>query len=82
MGTEAHYYLFDGGMSVRGLTDESGVLTDTLVFDAFGNELARTGMTDNSYGFQGEEQDVTGLYYLRALILLSIVIRVVELLEN
>ncbi len=66
VGTDAHYYLFDGGMSVRGLTDESGVLTDTFVFDAFGNEIARTGTTDNSYGFQGEEQDATGLYYLRA----------------
>ena len=65
-GQYAHYYLFDGGMSVRGLTDESGVLTDTFVFDAFGNEVARTGTTDNSYGFQGEEKDATGLYYLRA----------------
>ena len=66
VGQDAHYYLFDGGMSVRGLTDESGVLTDTFVFDAFGNEIARTGTTYNSYGFQGEEQDATGLYYLRA----------------
>ena len=66
VGQDAHYYLFDGGMSVRGLTDESGVLTDTFVFDAFGNEVARTGSSDNSYGFQGEEKDATGLYYLRA----------------
>ncbi len=66
VGQDAHYYLFDGGMSVRGLTDESGVLTDTFVFDAFGNEVTRTGTTDNSYGFQGEEKDATGLYYLRA----------------
>ena len=53
-------------MSVRGLTDETGAITDTFVFDAFGNETARTGATDNSYGFQGEEKDATGLYYLRA----------------
>ena len=65
-GQDAHYYLFDGGMSVRGLTDETGAITDTFVFDAFGNEVARTGTTDNSYGFQGEEKDATGLYYLRA----------------
>lgn len=65
-GTDTHYYLFDGGMSVRGLTDETGAITDTFVFDAFGNEVARTGTTDNSYGFQGEEKDATGLYYLRA----------------
>jgi len=65
-GQDAHYYLFDGGMSVRGLTDETGAITDTFVFDAFGNEVARTGTTDNSYVFQGEEKDATGLYYLRA----------------
>ena len=66
VGTDASYYLYDGGMSVRALTDESGVVTDTFVFDAFGNEVARAGSSDNSYGFQGEERDATGLYYLRA----------------
>lgn len=65
-GQDALYYLFDGGMSVRGLTDETGTVTDTFVFDAFGNETARTGTSDNSYSFQGEEKDATGLYYLRA----------------
>ncbi len=65
-GTNASYYLYDGGLSVRALTNESGVVTDTLVFDAFGNETGRTGTTDNSYRFQGEEKDSTGLYYLRA----------------
>ena len=53
-------------MSVSGITDEAGALTDTYVFDAFGNEVARIGTTENSYGFQGEEKDETGLYYLRA----------------
>lgn len=65
-GSETSYYIYDGELSVRGLTNESGILTDTLVFDAFGNEIERTGTTDNSYGFQGEEKDATGLYYLRA----------------
>ena len=63
---ETVFYLYDGGSSVRALTDESGAVTDTLVFDAFGNETEKTGTTENSYGFQGEEQDSTGLYYLRA----------------
>ena len=62
----ASYYLFDGSLSVRALTDEAGAVTDTLVFDAFGNETEKTGTTDNAYGFQGEEKDATGLYYLRA----------------
>ncbi|MCQ2503667.1 MAG: hypothetical protein MJ103_00330 [Saccharofermentans sp.] len=66
IGEDTSYYIYDGGMSVRGLTDESGELTDTYVFDAFGNEVVRTGTTDNSYGFQGEQRDETGLYYLRA----------------
>jgi len=65
-GNDATYYLFDGGMSVRALTDESGSITDEFVFDAYGNGLERTGTTNNSYGFQGEENDATGLYYLRA----------------
>ena len=64
--TIASYYVYDGGLSVRALTNEAGAVTDTLVFDAFGNETGRTGTTDNPYGFQGEEQDATGLYYLRA----------------
>ena len=65
-GSAASYYIYDGGLSVRALTNEAGSVTDTLVFDAFGNETAKTGSTDNSYGFQGEEKDETGLYYLRA----------------
>ena len=65
-GSAASYYVYDCGLSVRALTNEAGTVTDTLVFDAFGNETGRTGTTDNPYGFQGEEQDSTGLYYLRA----------------
>lgn len=58
-GSAASYYIYDGGLSVRALTNEAGTVTDTLVFDAFGNETAKTGSTDNSYGFQGEEKDET-----------------------
>ena len=65
-GDASSFYLYDGGLSVRALTDEAGAITDTLVFDAFGNETEKTGTTANTYGFQGEEQDATGLYYLRA----------------
>ena len=65
-GDASFFYLYDGGLSVRALTDEAGAVTDTLVYDAFGNETEKTGTTANTYGFQGEEQDATGLYYLRA----------------
>ena len=37
-----------------------------MVFDAFGNETEKAGTSANTYGFQGEERDATGLYYLRA----------------
>ena len=65
-GDATSFYLYDGGLSVRVLTDTTGAITDTLVFDAFGNETEKAGTTANTYGFQGEEQDATGLYYLRA----------------
>ncbi|MCR5529477.1 MAG: hypothetical protein K6F49_09695, partial [Saccharofermentans sp.] len=65
-GSDASYYIYDGGMSVRALSDETGAITDTYVFDAFGNETGRTGDSENNYGFQGEQKDETGLYYLRA----------------
>ena len=64
--TRELWYLTDGGGSVRYLTDSTGSVTDSLVFDAFGNTVSRAGQTGDSYGFQGEQQDATGLYYLRA----------------
>lgn len=65
-GTETLYYLSDVTGTVRALVDEDGIVTDTYVFDSFGNLTESTGTTENSYGFQGEEQDETGLIYLRA----------------
>ena len=65
-GTDTLYYLTDVTGTVRGLVDEDGNLTDTYVFDSFGNLTESTGTTNDSYGFQGEEQDETGLIYLRA----------------
>ena len=61
------FYLYDGHGSVVGLTDESGRVTDTYVYDAFGNLLKSTGSTENCYRYCGEQFDeTTGLYYLRA----------------
>jgi RHS repeat-associated protein len=62
-----HYYLYDGHNSVRMLLDEEGNLTDTYIYDAFGNLLDRTGTTENDYLYCGEQfNGSTGLYYLRA----------------
>ena len=61
------YYLTDGHGSVRQLTDSTGTVTDTYVYDAWGNLISSTGTTDNSYLYCGEQLDsTTGLYYLRA----------------
>ena len=61
------FYLYDGHGSVVGLTNESGVVTDTYCYDAFGNLISSTGSTENYYRYCGEQFDEsTGLYYLRA----------------
>jgi len=60
-------YLYDGHGSVVGLANESGVVTDTYSYDAFGNLLKSKGNTKNCYRYCGEQLDeTTGLYYLRA----------------
>ena len=67
-------FLYDGHGSVVGLANESGVVTDTYCYDAFGNLLKSTGSTANNYRYCGEQFDeTTGLYYLRAryMILIS-----------
>ena len=57
----------DGLGSVRALTDESGTMTDTYSFSAFGELRAHTGTDPNLYLFAGEPVDPnSGFYYLRA----------------
>ena len=61
------FYLYDGHGSIVGLANESGVVTDTYCYDAFGNLLKSKGSTKNCYRYCGEQFDeTTGLYYLRA----------------
>jgi RHS repeat-associated protein len=62
-----HFYGYDGGGSVRQLTDASGAVTDTYTFDAFGVLIDGTGSTANVYRYRGEQWDASvGMYYLRA----------------
>jgi len=66
-GWTASYYGYDGHGNVRLLTDQNGFVTDTYDYDAFGNLIARTGLTANDYLFTGEQFDPDlGLYFLRA----------------
>jgi RHS repeat-associated protein len=61
------FYVYDGGGSVRQLTNTAGVVTDEYEYDAYGNSFTKTGTTPNNYLYRGEQFDADlGLYYLRA----------------
>src|SRR5208283_893351 len=61
------FYGYDGGGTVRLLTDSTGSVTDTYDYDAFGNEVNTTGSAPNVYLYRGEQYDSDLLlYYLRA----------------
>lgn len=61
------FYGYDGFDTVRGLSDASGVVTDTYDYDAWGNTVNSTGSTPNVYLSRGEQYDPDlNLYYLRA----------------
>src|SRR5208283_4254930 len=61
------FYGYDGGGTVRLLTDSTGTVTDTYDYDAWGNAVNTTGFTPNVYLYRGEQYDSDlGLYYLRA----------------
>jgi RHS repeat-associated protein len=61
------YYGYDATGTTRMLFDESGTLTDSYTYEAFGTIIKRTGTTKNAYLFHGEQYDADlGLYYLRA----------------
>lgn len=65
-GTALSQYHPDGLGSIRTLTDATESATDTYTFDAYGNEVASTGTTQNNYRFAGEQFDPnSGFYYLR-----------------
>jgi RHS repeat-associated protein len=67
-------FLYDGGGSVRALTDLEGYVTDTFSYDAFGNLLSDPSAVASakedlptSYLYRGERYDADlGQYYLRA----------------
>jgi RHS repeat-associated protein len=49
------------------LTDAAGTVTDRYVYDAFGQILAQSGNTINTYLFAGQQRDSSlGMDYLRA----------------
>jgi RHS repeat-associated protein len=69
-GSDAHWsvshFAQDAHGNVRFLTDETGHVTDTFDYDAFGSLIARSGTTPTTRLFTGEEFDPDlGLYNLR-----------------
>uniref|UniRef100_UPI0010F9F37E RHS repeat domain-containing protein n=1 Tax=Chitinivorax sp. B TaxID=2502235 RepID=UPI0010F9F37E len=61
------YFHYDGLGSTRLLTSDTGSVTDTYAYDAWGLRLNKTGNTNNTYLFGGEQHDAQlGMYYLRA----------------
>jgi RHS repeat-associated protein len=59
--------LHDGQGSVRGLVDSTGASIDKYTFNAYGEQTASSGTTENSYRYTGQQFDaLTGLYSLRA----------------
>lgn len=56
-GADMEVWHRDGPLgSVRALTDGAGAVTDTALFDAFGNERRRTGTSENPYWYRSERR--------------------------
>jgi RHS repeat-associated protein len=61
------FYGYDGGGTVRALTNSAGTVTDTYEYDSFGNHWTAEGSTPNDMLYRGEEWDPDlSLLYLRA----------------
>ena len=52
-GDQQHWALTDADGNVIGLTDKDGNLTDTFKYDAFGNDMGRTGTTATPLRYGG-----------------------------
>lgn len=65
--TGKSFYHVDGLGSTRALGNESGLITDRYIYDAFGRTIGQVGSTGNLYLYAGEQRDYTlQLDYLRA----------------
>jgi RHS repeat-associated protein len=60
------YHLSDALGSVRQLVASSTEAFLMRAYDPFGSGLAAAGVATSTYGFAGEQQESTGLIYLRA----------------
>jgi len=65
-GSTASYYQSDVLSTITSLSNATGALANTYIFDAFGNQTASTGSITNPFRFTGREFDSeTGIYNYR-----------------
>jgi RHS repeat-associated protein len=65
--TQQVYFVHDGHGSARAITDQTGAVTDTYDYDAFGVLIHQTGTSPNTTLYSGEQFDPDlGLYFNRA----------------
>ncbi len=63
----AYFYHADQLGSIRGVTDQTGLLANTYNYDAYGNTTSSSGTAYNRFGYTGEYTDgENGYLYLRA----------------
>ncbi len=60
------YFGADGLGSVRQIYDSSGQVVGSTRYDPYGNVMSQGGTATSVFAFAGEQQDATGLEYLRA----------------
>jgi RHS repeat-associated protein len=65
IGSTIRHYVRDGLGSVIALTDETGVVKTTYVYDAYGNVTITGEASDNPFQYTGRENDGTGLLHYR-----------------
>jgi RHS repeat-associated protein len=65
-GGNQQYYLYDGLGSTTGLTNGSGNTVATYTYDVYGAIRSQSGGSGNEFTYTGEQNDPTGLEYLRA----------------
>jgi RHS repeat-associated protein len=66
-GITTSYFHADGLGSITSLTDSTGAVTASYVYDSFGKLSASTGSVTNPFQYASREFDSeTGLYYYRA----------------
>ncbi len=66
-GATWKFYQADGLGSVTSLSTSAGTISDSFVYDSFGNVTSSTGTFTQPFRYTGREWDAeTGLYYYRA----------------